>query len=543
MNQSNNNSKYKNIFRVGYSILTDVCFRHHISDRLKVYINSLIITLPALVQYLLFREPEYLLSFVLCFSFAVSSFLLTRARLILTLPFAIISFIYTFFLVVYRKSLGSTSIMALMNTQVDVMFKFTVSPTMITATLILTIVFAVYLRFIILSGGKKGREELIPHGKRYIPVTIMIATTLFCIFGYAYVLKAYPFSLSTDSTTYAKIIFKMKKNAAGKYNFEGTLRPGYSKGKGSVVLIVGESARRASWSLYGYGRNTNTFTRHEIEEYPDNFILFRNHIATAQTTYPSLMSIFSPIPSKDFIHIPDHTSFVKILKSLDYKTYFISTYNNIFISFINADENIITKSTDDNDLIPVLKKILDDNRNSRNLIVMHLRGSHCALSSYEYTYSDYISPSGSPAMDKYDNSIIHTDIFMKDIAKLTMNEKEPLCVWYMSDHGENMNDSDDKNFMHGCSGFTKYEIEIPSLMLFNDSFMNGNPGIKTLKENKKLLISHSNVSHTIMGLCGVYPREYLSEYDVSSEAFMSEEPYLVDVDLFPIKYSKAEIKR
>jgi glucan phosphoethanolaminetransferase (alkaline phosphatase superfamily) len=138
---------------------------------------------------------------------------------------------------------------------------------------------------------------------------------------------------------------------------------------------------------------------------------------------------------------------------------------------------------------------------------------------------------------------VHTDIFLKDIAELVMEQKEPLCAWYMPDHGENLNDLGDKNFAHGCSGFTKYEIELPSVIFFNESFLKGTPEIKTLKGNKDILVSHSNVSHTIMGLCGAYPKEYLDEYDISSDYFRLEDPYLIDVDLFPIRYSKAEIKR
>ena len=341
MKKPDNNSNHRNLLNTGYDILEHICLRYHICVKSKILLNSLIITLPAFVQYLLFDEPEYLLSFILCFSFTASAFLLTRARLILTLPFAIISFIYTFFLVIYRKSLGATSIMALMNTQVDVMFNFTVSPTMITATLIFAIAFSMYLRFIILKGKDDDNEVLLPKNKRYIPITIMVATTFFFLFEYAYVVRAYPFSMSADSTTYVKIVSEMKTTAEKRYDFKGTLRPGHRESKGSFVLIVGESARRASWSLYGYERRTNAFLKHEIDERPDNFILFKDYIATGQTTYPSLMSIFSVVPAKDFIHIPEHPSFVGILGNLDYETYFVSTYDNIFRNFINAKENII----------------------------------------------------------------------------------------------------------------------------------------------------------------------------------------------------------
>ena len=452
------------------------------------------------------------------------------------------SFIYTVFLVIYKKSLGATSIMALMNTKTEVMFDFTVSPKMIPQTLLFVIVFILYFRFIILKGKGDDKEMLVEKNSRYLSITIMIATSVFSFFGYTYMIKAYPFSMSYDSSTYVKIISQMKKNADKKYHFEGRLQPGFNDLKGTFILIVGESSRRASWGLYGYHRNTNAFLKKEFDKHPDNFILFKDYIATAQTTYPSLMSIFSVMPSKDFMDIPRHPSFVRILKTASYKTYFLSTYGNIFLNFINTDETIITKTGDDLDLIPDLRIILDARNIDKKLIVMHLRGSHFAFSEYKYTYNDYIFPSGNDVKDKYANSILHTDLFLRNTANLIMGEKEPVCVWYMPDHGENLNDLNDGNYGHGCSGFTRYEIELPSLMFFNDAFLKDNPKIKEVMENKNTMISHSNVSHTVLGLCGVYPKEYKGKHDLSSLSFQYEEPYLIDVDLFPIKYSRAEIQ-
>lgn len=534
---------YKDIIKAGQSILKHISFEYHISVKLKIFLNSLIIVLPALVQFLFFDEPEYLLSFILCFSFASSAFLLTRARLILTLPFVIISFIYTVFLVIYKKSLGATSIMALMNTKTEVMFDFTVSPKMIPQAILFILVFIMYLRFIILKGKDDDKEVLVAKNNRYLPITIMIATSVFFFFGYKSMIKAYPFSLSYDSSTYVKIISQMKETAEKRYRFEGRLQSGFKEKEETFILIVGESSRRASWNLYGYKRNTNAFLKKEIEKHPANFIIFKDYIATAQTTYPSLMSIFSVMPSKDFMDIPKQPSFVRILKNASYKTYFLSTYSNIFMNFINADEDIITQREDEDlDLIPVLKKILDDKKIRKKLIIMHLKGSHFAFSEYKYTYKDYIFPSGNTFKDKYANSILNTDLFLRNIASTIIEEKEPVCVWYMPDHGENLNDLNDGNYGHGCSGFTRYEIELPSLMFFNDSFLEENLSIKTVMDNKNTMISHSNVSHTVMGLCGVYPKEYKGKYDLSSPAFTYEEPYLIDVDLFPIRHSKAEIQ-
>ncbi|MFZ2654365.1 MAG: hypothetical protein WAX69_05575 [Victivallales bacterium] len=45
-----------------------------------------------------------------------------------------------------------------------------------------------------------------------------------------------------------------------------------------------------------------------------------------------------------------------------------------------------------------------------------------------------------------------------------------------------------------------------------------------------------------MGLCGIYPREYRKTFDLSSKEYRYEEPYIIDCDLFPVRYSKANIQ-
>ena len=146
----------KGALKVLHALLAHISYRYHISLRLKIYINSLILAFPAFVQFMFFEDLEYLISFVLCFGLVASTFLITRARLIFTLPFVLISFIYTAFLVMYFKSLGVTSIMALFNSKTDVILGFLVTPKMITATFALIVVFALYIKFIILKKKDDG---------------------------------------------------------------------------------------------------------------------------------------------------------------------------------------------------------------------------------------------------------------------------------------------------------------------------------------------------------------------------------------------------
>ena len=106
----------------------------------------------------------------------------------------------------------------------------------------------------------------------------------------------------------------------------------------------------------------------------------------------------------------------------------------------------------------------------------------------------------------------------------------PAAVLYMSDHGENLNDHGDKNFSHGIKGITRYEIHIPAVFYFNDSFVRQRRRtVETVHAHKDKLITHDMIAHTFMGMGGVHdPNVYQPAYDVASPQFGPGELYFAD---------------
>ncbi len=517
-------------------------FRFRLSLRLRIVVNSIVLPFPAFLQFLFFYDPEYIISFFLCLTFLLSVFFLSRIRLFFSTPLVIASMMYSIYIVLYSKSPGATAIIAVYNTRIEAIYGFMKSPMMITGILVFAVLMFLYTRLILIVDGSDREMEPLKWKSRLVLVGVMLATVFTYLPIRGHLQMAYPFSVVYDSSSYLKIVSRMKKVAERKYKFSGSLEPYFNKESGNYILIVGESERRGHWSLYGYQRKTNVYLQEIIDEHPRNFILFKEYTAIGQTTYPNLMSIFSVIPSRHFHHIPDYPSFTRILSNVSFKVYFVSTYNNIFNTFIGADQNIFVKSGDDLSLLPEIKKILEDRTAQKKFIIVHLRGSHMAFCDYRFTYEDYIFPSADKIVDKYDNSITHTSEFLKEMAKTVISAASPVCAWYMPDHGENLNDFGDGDYGHGESDFTRYEIELPSVMFFNDSFTGTNPELKMIEKNNSHKISHSNVAHTFFGLTGIYPSEYLEEFDLSSPYYKYEEPYLVNSDLFPFKYSRVKIK-
>jgi hypothetical protein len=100
-------------------------------------------------------------------------------------------------------------------------------------------------------------------------------------------------------------------------------------------------------------------------------------------------------------------------------------------------------------------------------------------------------------------------------------------------------------FCHGAGNITKGEIEITSFIGINQLFLKKFPELwRTLQSNSERLLSHNNLSHTIMGLSGVSAKNYYNrERDFSSKLFAEEkDPILVPNSFIPIRYSSV-IKR
>ncbi len=523
--------------------LDKAIYKYHLSRRLKVIINSVIIAFPALLQFIFFSDIKYLVSFLICISFLLSFFFLFRLRLMLTFPFVVISFAFSIYIALYSQSPGATAIMAIFNTKLEAIIGFLKSPRILAGLIVLSIILLGYIR-LVLMGSRPGEEKELPYlrARRYVLFIMLAASICLYVPVRSHLNTTYPFSIIYNSTSYVKILARMEKVSEREYIFKGTLDSNFRQKTGTFILILGESSRRANWSLYGYRRNTNVFLKGVMSERPRNFILLKDYLSTAQTTYPNMMTIFSLLPSKNFAEIPDYPSFTRIMKRVSFRTYFISTYTNIFSNFISADKNIIVDSKDDLSLLPEIREVLEDRQDARKLIIVHLRDSHLAFSGYEYTYEDYVSPTNKPMVDKYDNSIIHTGEFLKGLTAQVLGSSEPVFAWYMPDHGENLNDFNDGNYGHGTSGFTRYELELPSIMFFNDAFIAANPEIRRVSKNSGFRTSHSNVSNTFLGLSGIYPDEYRGDLDLSSQDFEEGEPYIIDENLFPIRYSKAKIQ-
>lgn len=321
----------------------------------------------------------------------------------------------------------------------------------------------------------------------------------------------------------------------------------------TVVVVVGESASRGHWSMYGYPLPTN----HLLDAMTDSLVVFSDVIASAKATSGNMERILSF--KEDDTTFNDGLEFpllIDFFKEAGYKTFWLSNQekvgsvsntsgvmvmNSDVIKYIGADnsEDALCKKYDEA-LIPYFDESLKDSAENK-LIFLHLLGSH---SEYKTRYPasfnifgykderaafnyEWLSDKMAQRRAEYDNSIRYTDALLAEILERVSKMPSPAVFLYLSDHGENVYDEG------SFTGRDDSSVEIPFIIFANQPYRSRNDALMDrLEVSKSRPFSSANVIHLLLSLTGSRYSHYESRLDVISDEYVIK-PRLVDEEVWP----------
>ena len=155
----------------------------------------------------------------------------------------------------------------------------------------------------------------------------------------------------------------------------------------TVVIIIGESANRMNWGLYGYTRDTTYPLREAFDQLGGTSLIFKNAKSSRAFTLPSLRLALTPANEQAPEIWNETPDFLMLGKSAGYQTTWISNQpkNDGWVTslshlaetkiFLNSG-NWRDSSSEDEDLIPILENQLKVKVSSKELIILHLLGQH-----------------------------------------------------------------------------------------------------------------------------------------------------------------------
>lgn len=288
-----------------------------------------------------------------------------------------------------------------------------------------------------------------------------------------------------------------------------------------VVLVIGETSRRANWQLNGYAKQTNPLLSAQA-----NVVNFTEMLSVSNATRTSIPMLLTRKPAEQVYNYNfAEKSVISAFKEAGFDTYWISTQQKFgaydtstSVYAKEADDIIFLNKTNysnqgetDEVVLPVFNKILDSQA-QKTLVVIHTLGSHFDYSHRYPSSFDNFKPSLNDIEDyslqdkkykqrlinSYDNSILYTDYVINELidSMRAQTETESFLL-YSSDHGEDLFDGQCDKSGHGNE--TAHNFEIASLAWYSPRFAaNHTDKVQNLKANANKPVNHTSIFPTLI---------------------------------------------
>ena len=296
--------------------------------------------------------------------------------------------------------------------------------------------------------------------------------------------------------------------------------------KAVVVLVIGESARKANFQLYGYQRATNPLLSRQ-----DGLKVYE---ATSCATYTTAgtKAILEPTISDDLYELLPNYAF-RTGVDVSWRT---SNWGEppIHISEYLTDTELGAQYPDedkayDGILFAGLRQRIASSPKHKVLIVLHTSTSHGPNYADKYPKAFEVykpvarnveegEKHADLLVNAYDNTIRYTDYLLDGL----INTLRSMTDWksamiYVSDHGESLGEN--KMFMHGLPMrlAPKVQYEIPFLVWTSKDFRVYKPTSSAehaAAGELPAVIEQHYVFHSVLNLLSIQSAAYNKDFDI-----------------------------
>lgn len=344
--------------------------------------------------------------------------------------------------------------------------------------------------------------------------------------------QTYPLGLFISLTNLYQEQAKINTASTKHEQFSFNVKPSNTvNNKQLVVLVIGETSRRANWQLNGYVKHTNPLLSTQV-----NVVNFTDMLSVANATRSSIPMLLTRKPAErvnnyDFAE----KSVISAFKEAGFDSYWISTQQKFgahdtstSVYAKEADNIIFLNKTNYNNqgetdevVLPIFNKILDS-QSQNTFVIIHTLGSHFDYSHRYPPSFDKFKPSlndvnGYSVQDKkykqqlinsYDNSILYTDYVLNEVIEsMKKQEQTESFLLYSSDHGEDFFDGQCNKSGHGNQ--TPYNFEIASLAWYSSLFAASHADkVQQLQANATKPVNHTSIFPTLIDAADITIPDY-----------------------------------
>ena len=296
--------------------------------------------------------------------------------------------------------------------------------------------------------------------------------------------------------------------------------------KAVVVLVIGESARKANFQLYGYQRDTNPLLSRQEG--------LKVYQATACATYTTAgtKAILEPKDSGDLYELLPNYAF-RTGVDVSWRT---SNWGEppIHIDEYLTDTDLSDlyqgRSNDYDDILYYgLRERIESSKKDKVLIILHTSTSHGPKYADKYPKQFEVYKPVAKNIEEgeknigmlinaYDNTIRYTDFLLNSLINTLREMKDwHSAMIFISDHGESLGEN--KMFMHGLPMklAPKVQYEIPFLVWTSDGFRTykQTSGSQNAPEGElPAVLEQHYVFHSVLNLLSIQSPAYNKDYDI-----------------------------
>ena len=286
--------------------------------------------------------------------------------------------------------------------------------------------------------------------------------------------------------------------------------------KAVVVLVIGESARKANFQLYGYQRDTNPLLSKQQD--------LKVFEATSCATYTTA-------GSKAILEPKDTDELYELLPNYAFRTgvdvaWRTSNWGEppIHIDEYLTDTELADQYPDvdknyDGILFAGLRERIEKSPKNKVLIILHTSTSHGPkyADKYPKEFEAYKPVAKNveegekniaTLVNAYDNTIRYTDYLLDNL----INTLRDMTAWksamiFISDHGESLGEN--KMFMHGLPMklAPKVQYEIPFLVWTSKDF-------RDYKSDLPEVLEQHYIFHSVLNLLSIESPAYNKDFDI-----------------------------
>ena len=297
--------------------------------------------------------------------------------------------------------------------------------------------------------------------------------------------------------------------------------------KNLIVLVIGETARAANFSLGGYARPTNQ----PLETVLPDIFYFNDVAACGTSTAVSVPCMLAEKGRKKFkTGSQNYTeNLLDIAQKSGYKVLWRENNSGCQGTCSRVETETFCANYQCRDEI-LLQNFADKIRslNQNTLVVLHQQGSHGPAYYKRYAKEQEIFRPACQTetlsdcrtdeiVNAYDNSLVYTSYMLvltiEQLRKLT--DEYNVIMLYVSDHGESLGENG--IYLHAAPYLIApdEQVKVPMLLWLDEE------NAEALRINRACLrqklrqpFSHDNIFHTLLGLGGIRTSLYQKELDI-----------------------------